>query len=98
MKRYSITEILFKTMKLARNSDRYTTYKDGDSCSILAGRFVRNNGRILTAAVNEIIRLQVEDDFCKAVKSKIDMQEEADKLFDAVGIICKDYNDKILKP
>ena len=88
MKRHSITSILDKMQCLTMRSLQPKYDEPG----------IRKLNRIRTAAVNEIIRLQVEEDFCKAVQSKIDMQEETDKLFDAVGIICKDYNDKILKP
>jgi hypothetical protein len=87
MKRQSITAIIYKAQIL--------TLRASESKMPLSTRYCT---MINFATVNEIIRLHAEDNFEKLVQYKINMQGEADKLFEAVGIICKDYNDKILKP
>ena len=87
MTRNSITSIIYKAQILTLRAANYKTPLSTRYCNM-----------INFAAVNEIIRLNAEDNFCKAVQKKIDMQEETDKLFNAVGIICKEYNAKITTP
>jgi hypothetical protein len=76
MKRHSITAIIEKVQILTVDN-AFT----GKTNQILL---------IRKAAVNEIIRLNVEE------LPEIDMKKESEKFLESVKTICEDYNAKIL--
>jgi hypothetical protein len=95
MKRHSITSIIMKVHFLSVTNDRNN--KEIESYMI-------TKDRIVFAAVNEIIRLHAEDKSdLEASNSHLkglaaNMEAGSDSLFEAVKVICEDYNSKILKP
>jgi hypothetical protein len=91
MKRHSITSIAYKAQRLSLYAKHHG----------LSNKFYT---KIIVAQVAEIIRLHAEDTSdLEASNSHLkglaaNMEAGSNSLFEAVKVICEDYNSKILKP